>query len=234
MTCGIYRLVFENCDKYYIGQSVNIDKRFINHLYRLRHGKHNYKMQKTYALHGEPYLDILTECTPEQLNENEKECIEIFNSVDNGLNIADEPSIFQEGDKNGASKYPNDLIESVFKLLLNLDNRYQYVADITGVNVSTVRHIANGESHTWLQRQFPEEYNLLISYRGRGGTRASASNSAKSQGKKYPPVKRPITGEVFEIENANAFARENGLDPSYFIKLLNGKALSCKGWKLAR
>lgn len=232
MVCGIYRLVFTGYDKYYVGQSINIHRRFMNHMYRLRNNKHNYKVQAAYLKYGDPTLEILQECSTEELNTVEQNWIVIYNSVDGGLNIATEPSIYQEGEANGYSKYSNTQIEQVFSLLLDLSYKYSDIAEITGVPIHNIRHISNGESHLWLERKFPEDYAVLKSFRGL--KRQSASNSAKAQGITYPKVVHPLTGEEYEITNATAFAKEYGLDPSYFSKLLRGKALTCKGWKVVK
>lgn len=232
MTCGIYKLSFPGYSKCYIGQSVNIEQRFSNHIYRLKNNTHNYKVQEVYTNHGLPTLEIILECSPEELNDAEKDAINIYDSINNGLNISNEPNIFQCGEHNGYSKNSNQKIREVFHLLLDLSNSYKEIEKITGVSISTIRHISNCEAHLWLEQEFPKEYIIMKSYRGT--LRQSASNSAKKLGITYPKVINPISEEVCEIANANAFARAHNLDPSYFIKLLNGKALSCKGWKVLK
>lgn len=230
MTCGVYILKFYGTTSVYVGQSLNIENRFKVHIRKLRNGTHNYKMLKAFGMYGLPTFEIITECTKSALNAAELEAFEIFNSVDNGFNVASEPDIHLEGDKNGASKYTNEQIIDVFNFLLDLDNRYSDIALATDVPISTIRHIANGESHLWLSREYPVEYSTLLSYKG--STRQSAGNSGKAQGKVYPDVRSP-DGIVYKVECANQFAREHGMDPSYFIKLLNKKAKSCKKWVLA-
>jgi group I intron endonuclease len=227
MTCGIYILRFNETKSVYVGQSLNIENRFKVHIRKLRDGTHNYKMLKAFGMYGLPTFEIIAECTKSDLNDAELEAFGIFDSVENGFNVASEPDIHLEGESNGASKYTNQQVSDVLNLLVDLDNRYKDISEATGVSISTVRHIANGESHSWLAREYPDKYSILIS--NRGTNRQSAGNSAKSQGKVYPKVRSPL-GIVFEVECANSFARSNHLDSSYFIKLLNGKANSCKGW----
>lgn len=230
MSCGVYILKFYGTNSVYVGQSLNIENRFKVHLRKLRDGTHNYKMLKAFGVYGPPTFEIVTECEKNALNDTELEAFGIFDSVENGFNVASEPDIHLEGDKNGASKYTNEQITDAFNFLLDLDNRYSDIADATDVSLSTVRHIANGESHLWLAREYPTEYATMLSYKGL--TRQSAGNSGKAQGKVYPDVISP-EGIVHKVECANAFARSKGVDPSYFVKLLNKKAKSCKGWKLA-
>jgi len=230
MTSGIYVLKFNGTDRVYVGQSVNIETRYRAHKQKLRNGSHNYKMLEAYKLYGIPELEIICECTKNELNRLEQEAFEIYDSINNGFNISEDPDIYQEGEKNGYSKYTNDQIREVFKYLLDISYRYKDIESLTGVKLNTVRHIANGESHSWLATEFPIEYADMLSIKG--ADRQASANCAKTLGKIYPKVISP-TGETFEVTNANAFARKYGLDSSYFIKLLNKRALSCKGWKLA-
>ncbi len=231
MTTGIYVLKFSGTNKVYIGQSVNIEVRYRVHKQKLKDGSHNYKMMEAYNKYGLPEIEILCECSREELNKYEAEAFEIYNSIAEGFNIASEPDIHQEGEKNGASRYSNEDIIKVFKMLIDPNNRYKDICTATGVSENTIRHVANGDAHTWLSVKFPEDYPKLAEII-RTQIRRALSGSAKSKGIEYPRVKAP-DGSIHKVDNANAFARQHGMDSSYFIKLLNKKALSCKGWKLA-
>lgn len=231
MTCGIYLLKFDGVDGVYVGQSVNIEYRYKKHLQALKRRTANYKLQKEYDYRGTPKLDILLECSAEELNTNEDEAIKIYDSVNNGFNIAEFADIHGKGEKNPASKYSEKQIEEVFNLLLDLNNRYKDIEEKTGVSLSTIRHIANLEAHTWLNVKYPEKYELLKSYKGL--VRQQATNSAASRGIEYPPICSP-SGVIYTISNVAAFAREHNLDPSSLTKVLNRrpKYNSHKGWKL--
>jgi predicted GIY-YIG superfamily endonuclease len=52
MTIGIYRLIFPNTDKCYIGQSVNIERRYLQHLRDMEKGTAARKMQHAYSIYG--------------------------------------------------------------------------------------------------------------------------------------------------------------------------------------
>ena len=231
MKTGIYILKFEGTDKVYVGQAVDINRRYSIHLRKLRAGTGNYKMQKAFISFGIPTLEILCECTRDMLNTNEAEAFGIFNSIDNGFNIAKEPDIHLEGPLNGAAKYTREEIIQVFNLLLDINNRYVDIALDTGVSNDTVRHIANSESHTWLSMEFPEKYASMVSLGGI--TRQSAGNSAISKGIIYPPILSPESVE-YVVSNASEFAKEHGLDSSSLVKVLKRrpKYNTHKGWKL--
>lgn len=79
-------------DKVYIGQTkVSLKLRFQNHLSAARKGK-DYIIGKAIRKYGEEkfYIELLEECTIEELNEREKYWISYFNSTNNkfGYNIS--------------------------------------------------------------------------------------------------------------------------------------------------
>lgn len=79
-------------DKVYVGQTkVSLKLRFQNHLSAARNGK-DYIIGKAIRKYGEDkfYIELLEECTVEELNEREKYWIAFFNSTDNrfGYNIS--------------------------------------------------------------------------------------------------------------------------------------------------
>lgn len=231
MKTGIYILRFEGTDKVYVGQAVDINRRYTIHLRKLRAGTGNYKMQEAFNIFGIPTLEILCECSRELLNTNESEAFGIFNCISNGFNIAKEPDIHLEGPSNGYAKYTREEIIDVFNSLLDINNRYTDISLNTGVSIATVRHIANAESHTWLSVEFPEKYATMLSLGGL--VRQAAGNSAKSKGIIYPPILSP-EGVEYIVENASEFAREHGLDPSSLVKILKRrpKYITHKGWRL--
>lgn len=231
MTCGIYLLRFKGTDKVYIGQSENINYRFKKHLQRMRAGTTSLKLQQAYNKYGEPTIEILLECSTEELNANEKEAIEIYNAVEAGLNTANEPDIRQSGDKNGASKYSNEDIAKVLDCLLDGTLSYQNIEDITGVKLNTVRHIANEEAHLWLKEKYPDKYALMLETKI---VRRSTGNSAAARGKSYPPILSPEGVVYTNIGNLAAFAKLHNLDASSLAKVLNKrpKYKTHKGWKL--
>lgn len=109
MTIGIYKLDFANTDKVYIVQSINIEVRYKQHINLLRLNKSSIKLQEAYSLYGNPLLDILVECTKEEIYECEKESIEIFNSISNGFNTCTCAGGISSlyGEQHGRSNYIN-------------------------------------------------------------------------------------------------------------------------------
>src|SRR3990167_8397172 len=162
MTCGIYKLNFNGTDKVYIGQSVNIEKRYKQHVLTLRNGTANYKLAEAYELYGVPLLEVLIECSISELDTYEDECIEIWESATTGLNVyatATEAPTYT-GFGSGNSKYSKDQILDVFQYLVNTPKSFLEISELTLVGISTVCGISLGQQHLWLREENPEMYKV--------------------------------------------------------------------------
>lgn len=226
MTCGIYMLQFKGTDKVYIGQSINIEKRYKEHLTRPKTGR---KLQEAFNTYGNPTLLILLDdLTPDELNDAENESIEIFNSVDNGFNQLYLAGSFPDnsGTANGMSKYSKEEIVEAFNLLLdNPDNSAKQLATLTTVKQQTIERIAAGSAHTWLKDLYPIKYTELLS---RKGTKTFCTR--EKLGKPSVSLISPA-GEIYkDIPNIAEFARKFNLVPSSLSRLASGARKSCNGW----
>lgn len=167
MTCGIYRLVFKNTDKCYIGQSVNIEKRYLSHIRAFELGNHTEKLQKAYCVYGKPLLDVLLECEdPVELDTLENEAIQIFDSFNTGFNslekASDTPNNPKKGEEHWNSKYSAAQILEALPLLLDSSYLLTDIYRTTGVDPVTLRNIASGSSHKWLAEVCPELYFKVV------------------------------------------------------------------------
>ena len=89
MTCGIYSIVNLVNHKRYIGQSINIEKRFYRHQYDLNNNKHyNQHLQRAWNKYGVDNFDflIIEICHQSQLDEKEQYYILHYDSLNNGYN----------------------------------------------------------------------------------------------------------------------------------------------------
>lgn len=232
MTTGIYILKFNGTDKVYIGQSVNIEGRYKSHCTNMRIGKTPKKLLSAYNQYGLPYIEVLLECSKEELDANEEEAISIFDSVANGFNTMRDAGFSSElyGEECGNAKYTNETIIEVFNYLTNCtDLTHADIVNITGVSKGTVADISMCESHKWLKSMFPEQYQILEELHS---SRRKLRRTAKSRGIEYPKVVSP-SGDTFTIESIRGFAREHNLNPNCFGRVLRGQAISHGGWKLA-
>lgn len=239
MTIGIYKLNFTGTDKVYIGQSVNIENRYKQHLYSLRKGTSSKKLQTAYVDYGLPVLDILLECSVQELDLNEDEAINIFDSCNSGLNMystANEAPTYS-GYGYGHSIYSKETILICIDMLLDSANvEYTDISTFTGVNTSTIARLALTDTHQWAWDEYPDKFIKMkemhplrkpVRY-----NKISNGLCAKSKGITYPSIKSP-NGEVFSIDNAYQFAKDRGLAGNHFQEVLNGHRKSHKGWKLA-
>ena len=58
MTIGIYKLIFSDVDTY-IGQSIDIEKRFKQHIYNFKNNLASIKLSEAYKVYGIPILEII-------------------------------------------------------------------------------------------------------------------------------------------------------------------------------
>jgi len=135
------------------------------------------------------------------------------------------------GERQGASKYSNSSILKAFYTLLStptLPNAT--IASMCNISESAVLSLCSGTNYKWIQEQYPEDYQKLKALLKE---KRAYSRSAAARGIVYPPIVSPIDGSVHYVDNVNKFAKANGLDTGSLNKVLNGKAKSTKGWKLA-
>lgn len=86
---GIYRVVNTVTGKCYVGQSIDIERRWRLHRRQLKKGTNrSLKLQRSFNVHGEGAFayEVCCVCTPEELNQKEEEMIQLFDSVRNGYN----------------------------------------------------------------------------------------------------------------------------------------------------
>lgn len=78
MTIGVYAIVHVASRKFYIGSSVNVEKRLIQHKSKLNRKKHHCQhLQNAWVKHGENEFKFVFKC----VTESEKECREIEQAV---------------------------------------------------------------------------------------------------------------------------------------------------------
>lgn len=246
MTTGIYILRFHNTDNVYIGQSINIEDRLKSHILSARAGRSSRKLNEAYATYGEPSVEILIECTEDELDFNENLAIEIFNSVDNGFNTLYTAESMPKwkntlkGEDNGASTYSNSAIYEAATMMTDPLLSLPTIANITNINECTLRKISDGVQHNWIKEINPELWDRIqlvrqdrvINNHIKRAIILSDKFSAKAQGIVYPEVKSP-NGTIYKIENLSKFCREHDLQTSNLRKVLYRKRNSHKGWTIA-
>lgn len=222
-------ILYWDIDCPYIGQTTNIKKRTNVHFNSLRRGDHcNYKLQDTYNKIGDlPYVEVLVNCSISELNDLEERYIQEFDAINNGLNIISGGCSVGYGVNNPASKYTEEQLVLMLKLLTDVNNSYKDIINATGIGKDTITKVVNGSHHVWLKEKYPELYNSMLEV----STKARYKNSASAakQGKKYRKIKDP-QGNIYEVTNTLQFSKDHGLSNGNLCSVLLGKRHSVSGW----
>lgn len=96
MTCGIYSLHFGD-NHFYIGKSINIEERFLQHMKKLNTGSAAKAMQSCFEDHGAPSQSIVLQCHPDHLDVLEPLYINMHYNSAYCLN-SDRPTIHHKAD----------------------------------------------------------------------------------------------------------------------------------------
>lgn len=228
--CGIYSIYFEEIDnKYYIGCSVDIPRRFKEHIYKLSENKHtNYKLQKEYNIGNTPIFSIIEETSTSQLYKQEEFWIKEFDSYNNGFNLTTGGLGAGQGSEHPSAKHNKELYVTILKELAYTNKSCSTISKELDVSFDTVRKISSLKTHIYLKEEFPLEYSILENKLGN----RSVGKSSKERGILYPRLLSPI-GEIFEVENVLQFAKYHQLNKAALYSLLTGKngVRSHLGWK---
>lgn len=180
MSRGVYLLRFSGTDKVYVGQSRNIEKRFVEHLSSFRLKSASQKLYDAYLTYGNPSLEILTECDESEIVDLESLAIDLFNSLNNGFNSMRSSGLpcVPIDDISPTAKYSKEQIIHVLDLLIVYPLKsYEEISIVTGVTKIAITQIFTGLTHKWLKEAYPTKYTKLESIRLTG--RRMIINSTK-------------------------------------------------------
>lgn len=204
MTCGIYRIYWGT--NIYIGKSQHIEERFKKHLYMLKTGKHhNYLMNIYYSRYGLPELEILEECSREELDAKEIEYITKFDSFNNGLNLT----------KGGEGSYLKDPEHYLPTLELLVDNKLKHyeISEITGLSCNIVSLISSKHtSYRWLKEVYPDLWDKLEN---------------RCEGEEIYLIKE---GVIEKVTSRVLFENTHNISSSHLSRLISGDIKSTHGW----
>ena len=143
VVCGIYGILNSVNNKMYVGQAINIYKRWKDHIDDLDEGSHyNLHLQRSWNLYGKENFKfcILEECTIEELNQKERFYVDRFDAYTNGYNQT------RGGDGSVGYKHNDESIEKMKKIQ---KERFQDIR-----NRETLRDAHEFESKPILQIDF--------------------------------------------------------------------------------
>lgn len=227
MSCGIYKIYFED-GSFYIGCSINIEKRILDHKSALNRNAHkNDKLQSQFNKYKVLNYVILGTCEIDQIYLKEQQYIRDMNAT-HSLNISLGGRGTLPGELHPSSKTSNLQAVQIVEMLAYTFKAHSDIAKELGVSIDTVHNISKGATHSWVSEEYPEAYaDMLV----KKGTRNGTHNTAEARGIVLPKVISP-EGEVYSISSIRGFSREHGLEYSSLNKLLHGKQKTTKGWKI--
>lgn len=182
--CGIYLIRNKINNKIYIGQSVNIKRRWLEHLRSGQPEKYPIKSQrdmnvpihKSMQKYGIDNFDItvLEICEQEQLNDKEKYWIKILSSNDKniGYNIGEggQDNFALKGENHSQAKLSQTEVDQIVDLLKNSNLSLAEInKKFPQVTKSTLSMINNGK--TWKQDNL--NYPLRVLSPGKKGQKNS-------------------------------------------------------------
>lgn len=149
---GIYKITNLKNGKAYVGQSINIERRWREHCrpskaYKslitqaiVEDGKENFSFQ------------VLVECEINELNDLELKFIHQFNTLEpNGYNIATTTNANNRAKNNTADVVILDIISDIKDGVLSFTD----IAKKYDINKSTVSRINSGDTHRVLEESYP-------------------------------------------------------------------------------
>ena len=151
MSCGIYKITNQLNGHSYIGQSIDIQRRWRTHK--------NYTAQETTPLYlaFEKYginnftFEIIEECQPEDLDQREIYWIEYYNSYLKGYN----QTTGGQGNSNNSIKLSTEDIDEIYDLLINSSLSQSEIAKKFQVGDDTISEINHGKTRVKQGYDFP-------------------------------------------------------------------------------
>lgn len=148
MTVGIYK--FENLvnGHIYIGQSINIEQRYLDHLKRARNKgiynhEYNSPLHRAIRKYGIDNFDfsIIEHCEITELDQREIFWISYYNSYENGYNLTR-----GGGHQDATVKFDLDTIIAIQNLLINSTKTYDEIHQLYNISLGRISEINTGKA----------------------------------------------------------------------------------------
>ena len=163
MSCGIYKITNLINNKVYIGQSIDIEQRWYNHLHRHQRSKDLplYRAFKKYGITNFAF-NIIEECNVQNLDEREKYWIQYYDSYNNGYNM----TTGGQGTHNIEIKLSAKDIKNIINLLQDDKLSQGEIAELYNVGQDTISEINQGKTRRqnnieYPIRQFKKDKNYI-------------------------------------------------------------------------
>lgn len=180
---GIYKITKKETGKAYIGQSNNIERRFLQHCYKGE--KARIPLDIAIKKYGKDAFtfEILEECTPEQLNERESYWIKYYDTVNNGYNCSEGGDQQSTGENNGRAKLTEQDVIKIRTAYANHEKQqkvYQEFKDIISFNY--FQNLWQGKSWSHIMPEvFTEENKKYYIYENSKGANSATAEFSEEE-----------------------------------------------------
>lgn len=206
MSCGIYKITNLINGHIYIGQSIDIERRWYNHKHRHIHSKNSplYQAFRKYGINNFQF-EIIEECDISLLNEKEIYWIRYYNSFKNGYNA----TIGGDGCREIEVKLTKEQTDEIIELLLSSDITQRELSKLYNVGEDTISEINHGKTHRRDNIQYPirqnkKEHNNICPICGNKKT-DNAQCCSKCRNEYYYYINRPDRETLKKLIRTQSF-----------------------------
>lgn len=210
MSIGIYRIINNINGKVYIGQSTDIEKRWIKHKnapFNENSNCYNTPFSRAIRKYGTDVFsfEIIEQCLNEELNEKEIYWISFYNSTnkEKGYNIC-----LGGNNTQHANKIELDLLEQIIDQLVHTSLTQEEIAEKYDLAQSTISMINTGSMWQRSDINYPIRNNEKIIYNCIDCNKIISSGClrcVKCQAKARQIVQRPDREELKKLIRNNSF-----------------------------
>ena len=170
--CGIYKITIVPTEKCYIGQSVDVYRRYKEHIYSMKkqRGRDDnlpiHRAMRKYGLEN-VYLEILERCSKEELNGREKYWISYYHSdikrYGYNLSSGGQNSFGLRGERHSQAKLTQTQVNAIVEELYDNQKTLRQIAIEFNVSNATITNINTGKNWHNENIVYPIRKNALQS-----------------------------------------------------------------------
>lgn len=251
MKSGIYKIENKN-GGIYVGQTVDIDKRWYQHKNNLRKNKHgNIKLQRAWNKYGEDYFtfSVLEYVSPEQLTQAEQKWLDIINAtvapklIYNIAPVANSQLGIKRSNEfkekiiaaRTGSKHNDSTKSKMSEAKIGKKHSEEHIAKRVAAHIgmkhSDDTRIKMSKAHTGKKQSEEQIAKRIALTTGKKRTEETKRKIAAAQEKDYCLISPDNI--KYEFRNLKEFCLKHGLSASNMSNFMHGRRKSNRaGWKI--